>query len=178
MALSATVFKVELSVSDVDRGYYHTHNLTVARHPSENDKRMMLRVLAFALHAQDYLEMTKGLSTDNEPDIWCRELNGDIKLWLELGQPDVKRLRKACSKSQQVVIYCYGDKATKVWWEKQRESLSALKNLTVISINDETAEALSGLSQKAMSLQCTVNEGDIWFASALHSLQIQVHVLQ
>ena len=108
MALKATIFKVGLQVADMERGYYGDHALTVARHPSETDERMMLRVLAFALHAGPDLAFGKGLSTDDEPDLWQRDLTGAIALWIDVGQPDEKLLRRACGRAREVVVYAYG----------------------------------------------------------------------
>ena len=104
MALSATIYKVELTISDMDRHYYETHKLTVAKHPSETDRRLMVRLLAFALNAHENLEMTKGLSTDEEPDIWQKSLSDELELWITLGMPPEKTLRQSCGKAGQVAI--------------------------------------------------------------------------
>ena len=108
MALSATICKADLNIVDMDRHYYQQHSLTVAQHPSENDERLMIRLLAFALHADEFLSFTKGLSTDDEPDLWQKSLSGEIELWIELGLPSEKRLKKACGRAQQVILYTYG----------------------------------------------------------------------
>ena len=100
MALKATIFKVDISISDMDRHYYADHNLTIARHPSENDERMMLRVLAFILNASETLSFTKGLSEVDDPDLWQKNLHGDIERWIELGQPSEQRIKKGCNQSQ------------------------------------------------------------------------------
>ena len=109
MALSATIFKANLQVSDMDRNYYAEHLLTLARHPSETDERMMVRLLAYALHADEYLNFTKGLCADEEPDLWLKNLTDEIELWIDVGQPDERRLRKACSRAAQVYLYLYGE---------------------------------------------------------------------
>lgn len=105
MALKATIFKAEISISDMDRHYYQEHPLTIAQHPSETNERMMVRLLAFALNADERLEFTKGLSADDEPELWNKNYSDEIELWIELGQPDEKRIRKACGRSRQVIIY-------------------------------------------------------------------------
>ncbi|MDC1438529.1 YaeQ family protein, partial [Planktomarina temperata] len=99
MAQKSTIYKAELSVSDMDRHYYETHKLTVAKHPSETYERMMLRLLAFALHASERLEFSKGISTDDEPDLWEKSLNGETDLWIALGLPSEKLLRQSCGKA-------------------------------------------------------------------------------
>lgn len=116
MAQNATIYKTELSVSDMDRHYYETHKLTVAKHPSETDERLMVRIVAFALNAHEHLEMTKGLSTDDEPDIWQKSLSGEIDLWVALGLPSEKVIRQSCSKATKVIVYSYGGRTAEMWW--------------------------------------------------------------
>lgn len=119
MALTATIRKAELQISDMDRGYYATHNLTLAQHPSETDERLMVRLLAFALNAGDRLEFGRGLSTDDEPDLWEHDYTGDILQWIDLGHPDESRIRKASNRSRQVQVVNYGGNASEIWWGKQ-----------------------------------------------------------
>jgi uncharacterized protein YaeQ len=126
MAAKATVFKAELSVSDMDRHYYATHQLTLAMHPSETEERLMVRVLAFALNASERLAMGRGISsTEEEPELWARDLTGAIDLWIEVGQPDEQRLRKACGRAKEVRVYCYSGRSAGVWWQKCAATSSA-----------------------------------------------------
>jgi len=118
MAQKATIYKVELSVSDMDRHYYETHNLTVAKHPSETDERLMVRILSFALNAHEQLEFSRGISTDDEPDIWQKSLSGELELWVTLGLPSEKIIRQSCSKAKKMIVYCYGGRTAEIWWEK------------------------------------------------------------
>src|SRR5512147_2812560 len=111
MALSATTCKAELAISDMDRHYYATHALTLAQQPSETDERMMIRLLAFALFAHERLEFGKGLSTTEEPALWLKEYSGEIRLWIEVGLPDERALRKACGRAENVVVLAYGGRA-------------------------------------------------------------------
>lgn len=173
MALKATIFKAELQIADLDRNYYATHALTLAQHPSETDARLMLRVLAFARHASDTLAFTKGLSTDDEPDLWQKDLTGAIELWIELGQPDEKRVRKACGRARQVVVYCHSGHSAELWWEKSRDKLDRFDNLTVINLPADTAQALAKLAGRSMQLQCTIQESQIWLADANDSVTIE-----
>src|SRR5512137_1876634 len=103
MAQGATVYRTDLTVSDLDRGVYSQHALTLARHPSETDERMMVRLLAFALHAHEYLEFAQGMTEDDEADLWRRDLTGAIELWIDVGLPDEKLIRKACGRADEVV---------------------------------------------------------------------------
>jgi uncharacterized protein YaeQ len=163
MALKATIFKAALQIADMDRGYYADHALTIARHPSETDERMMLRVLAFALHAGPGLEFGKGLSTDDEPDLWQRDLTGRIRLWVDVGLPDEKLVRRGCGRADEVVIYAYG-RGADLWWERSRTALERARNLRVMSVPAATSQALAQLAQRSMQLQCTIQEGHVWLS--------------
>lgn len=161
MALKATIFKADLQIADMDRHYYNSHALTIAQHPSETDERMMVRVLAFAMYADERLAFTKGISTDDEPDLWLKSLSDEIELWIELGQPDEKRLRKAAGRAKQVVIITYNSRSAAVWRGQMQEALSKLSNVTVRALSNDTVEALAKLAQRSMSLQCTIQEGEV-----------------
>ena len=134
MALSSTIFKANLQISDMDRHYYEEHQLTLARHPSETDERMMVRLLAFALHADEQLSFTKGLCDDEEPALWQKSLSDEIELWVDVGQPDERRIRKACSRATRVCIYLYGGRNAELWWQRNVNKLQRFENLTVLEI--------------------------------------------
>jgi uncharacterized protein YaeQ len=171
MALNATIFKADLQISDMDRHYYQSHGLTIARHPSETDERMMVRLLAFARHANEALVFAKGLSDTDEPDLWQKDLTGSIELWIEVGQPDEKRILKACGRSAQVVLYTYGH-AADIWWKQIASRLTRLRNLTVINLDSASTQSLAALAERGMQLQCTVQDGELWLAGAQDSVQI------
>lgn len=172
MALKATIFKAELQIADMDRNYYHDHMLTIARHPSETDERMMVRVLAFALHAHEALAFGKGLSADDEPDLWQKDLTGAIDTWIDVGLPDEKRVRKACGRAKQVYIYNYGGRVADMWWNQSRDKLERVKNLGVVNLPPDTSLAMAKLAQRNMQLQCTVQEGQIWVSDKDNSVQV------
>lgn len=161
MALKSTVVKAELQISDLDRHYYATHNLTVAQHPSETDERLMVRLLAFALFAQERLEFGRGLSQDDEPDIWLKELTGEIDLWIDLGQPEETRIRKACGRARHAVVVTYSGRSADIWWEKNMASLARNGNLTVIDIAADTVAALTTLMARAMRLNVMIQDGEV-----------------
>ena len=165
MALKATIFKAELQVSDMDRNYFQSHSLTVARHPSETDERMMIRLLAFAFNADELLQFTKGISTDDEPDLWLKNLHGDIEHWIELGLPDERRIRKGCNRAKRVTVYAYGERSASIWWKNIEADLGRFDNLTVNYLSPEDTNAISAMTERNMSLQATVQEGDIWFGN-------------
>ncbi len=151
MALKATIFKAELQIADMDRNYYHDHALTIARHPSETDERMMVRLLAYALNADDALVFGKGLSTDDEPDLWRKDLTGAIELWVDVGQPDERRIRRACGRARQVIVYSYGGYAAGIWWNQVGGELARTKNLTVISVPAAASQALAQARQTGLN---------------------------
>ena len=161
MAQKATIYKVELSVSDMDRHYYETHKLTVAKHPSETDERLMVRLLAFALSAREELEFSRGLSTDDEPDIWKKNFSGDIELWVTLGLPSEKIVRQSCGKAKEVIIYSYGGKTAEVWWDKIKTTTTRFENLTVINLAKVETNALALMANRSMRLQVNIQDGDV-----------------
>lgn len=163
MALKSTVFKAHLNIADMDRSYYADHALTLARHPSETDERMMLRLLAFALYANEALQFTKGISTDDEPDLWQKSLSDEIDLWIELGVPDESRIRKACGRAREVVILTYGGRAVPIWWEKIRGKVSRFDNLTILEVSQDDCDALAALAERSMNFQCTIQDGQANF---------------
>ncbi|MFC5439551.1 YaeQ family protein [Rhodanobacter ginsenosidimutans] len=161
MALNSTIYKVELQISDMDRHYYATHALTLARHPSETEERLMVRLLAFALYADDRLEFGKGLSDEDEPALWRKAYTDEIELWIELGQPDESRIRKACGRSRQVVVISYAGNAAEIWWSKVGSALARNRNLTVLDIPAATVTELVALLQRGMRLQCLIQDGQL-----------------
>ena len=164
MSAKSTVIKAELQVTDLDRHYYGLHNLTLAQHPSETDLRLMVRLIAFALFADERLQFRKGLSEEDEPDLWRRDYTGAIELWIDLGQPDESRIRKACGRSQQVVVLTYGSGAA-IWWSRTSAALSRFRNLTVIDIEAEAGEALVGLMARGMRLTAMIQDGELQLMS-------------
>ncbi len=172
MALKATVFKAELQVADMDRHHYETHALTIARHPSENDQRMMVRVLAFALYADEALAFGRGLSTEDEPALWKKDLTGAIELWIDVGQPDEKDIRRACGRAANVVLLTYGGPVAEVWWEKNAEKLQRLDNLTVLNLSVAEGAALAALAERGMSLQATIQDGGVLLTDGDQAIEV------
>jgi uncharacterized protein YaeQ len=177
MALKATIFKVALQIADMDRGYYADHLLTIARHPSETDERMMLRVLAFALNAGEGLAFGRGLSTDDEPDLWQRDLIGAIRLWIDVGLPDEKLLRRACGRADEVVVYAYG-RGMELWWGRSRTDLERMQNLRVLSVPAAASQELAQLAQRTMQLQCTIQDGHVWLGDKDAAIEVPLTTLR
>ena len=177
MALKSTIYKIQLQVSDFDREYYQTHGLTLARHPSETDERMMVRVLAFALNASAELSFGAGLSADEQADLWAHDLTGAIRLWIDVGQPDLKLVRRAAGRAARVIVYSFGRSAG-LWWKNHQSELARIDHLSVLRIEPEDSQALAALAQRTMTLQCLVQDGAVSLLAAERSLELRCHVLK
>ena len=173
MAIKATIFKANLQIADMERHYYQDHALTLARHPSETDERLMVRLLAYALHAHEYLEFGQGMTNDEEADVWQKDLTGAIKLWIDVGIPDEKLIRKACGRAEQVVVYCYGGRVADMWFGQNSAQFERLRNLTIFNLPVENTRELAKLAQRTMSLQCTIQDGQIWLSDGAASVPVE-----
>ena len=178
MALKATIFKAELSVADIDRGVYGDHVLTIARHPSETDERMMVRLLAFALHADERLEFGRGLSAEDEPDLVRRDLTGTLEQWIEVGLPDEREVRKACGRAREVFVYAYGGRASALWWEKAAPALMRQPTLGVWDVAQEASAELASLAARTMRLQFTIQDGHVLATDGARSASLDLQVLK
>jgi uncharacterized protein YaeQ len=180
MAIKSTIFKVNLTISDMNRHYYQDHAFTLARHPSESDVRMMMRIIAFALNAHEHLQFTKGLGSTEEPDIWEVDLTGGIQHWIDLGQPSDKRIRQSCSKARRVSIYTYLSHKNNAahWYETVKETASRFEHLEVsfFTIADQTA--LETFVERNMTLNCMIQSDEIMIADAKNNLTIPFGTLQ
>ena len=158
MATKATIYKAFLNIANMDNHYYNEHSLTLALHPSETELRLMARVVAFILNANEDLMFCKGISEDDEPDLWEKSLEGDIKLWIDLGQIDEKRIKKACGRSEKVIIYTYQENMAEPWFKQMEKNINRFKNLSVIHLN---LDEIEDFVQRSMSLQCNISEGEL-----------------
>jgi len=174
VALKATIFRADVAIADIDRGYYRDHVLRVARHPSETDERMMVRILAFAMHADDALEFGRGISTEDEPDLWRRDLTGAIESWIEVGLPDERELRRACGRARDVYVLAYGGRAVDVWWEGVRGRLERLEQLQVSEVSLESSRALAALADRTMQLQVTIQDGHVLVGNGDDSVGVEI----
>jgi uncharacterized protein YaeQ len=174
MALKATIFKAQLQISDTNRHYYQTHALTIARHPSETDERMMVRILAFAGQAHEALLFGKGLSSDDEPDLWRKDLTGAIQEWIDVGLPDDKRLRRACGRAQSVVVYSYGGSGAHIWRKDMGDLLKRSRNLKIHAISQQASQSLALLADRNMTLSFTFQDKEIWVSNEKQTLCLEM----
>jgi len=163
MALNSKICKLKISLSDIDRNHYDTLNLTVAQHPSETVERMMVRILVFCINAQDRLEFTKGLSTADEPDIWARSLDGQLMLWIDVGEPSLERVKKASRIANETKVYCFNRKSN-TWWDQGRENFAQLK-ASFYRFDWENVQTLAKLQQRTMQLSVTISENSAYIAT-------------
>jgi len=159
VATKATICKALLNIANMDSHYYAEYNLTMAKHPSETDLRLMVRLIAFILNANEDLVFTKGISADDEPDLWKKSLGGEIELWIDLGQPDEKRIKKACGRSKEVIIYTYQEGMATAWWKNIETSLTRFSNLKVLFLDIEGNVEV--LAKRAMNLQANILDGEL-----------------
>lgn len=170
MALKSTIYKIELQISDMDRSYYAQHNLTLAKHPSETDERLMVRLIAFAMYANETLTFGRGLSDDEEPDLWQKDLTDAIELWMDVGLPTEKDIRKACGRARQVAVVLYGGRIADMWWSTNSKALLKLNNLTVINLPE--TEELTKIANRGLNISCTIQDGQLMIGHATGSLDI------
>lgn len=174
MAIKPTIFKANLKIADMERHYYQSHALTIAQHPSETDERMMVRVLAFALHAHEALEFGQGMTDDDDADLWQKDLTGLIELWIDVGLPDEKLIRKACSRANQVIVYCYGGRVVEMWFAQNSAQFKRLKNLTLINLPLDSTRAMAKMAQRTMQLHCTIQDSQAWLSNGDDSVIIEL----
>ncbi len=178
MALGSTVYKAELAVADIGRSYYAEHVLALARHPSETEERLMVRVLAFALHAHADLRFGRGISTEDEPDLWQKDATGVIDLWIDVGLPDERSVRKACGRARRVVVLAYGARKLDMWWQQNAATLARNRNLEVITLLPDETSQLAALAERSMRLSCTLQEGSAWIGSDRSGCSVEPNYLQ
>ena len=175
MAAKATIYKALLNIANMDIHYYNEHNLTLAKHPSENDLRLMVRLIAFVLNANEDLVFCKGISQDDEPDLWQKNLSGDIELWIDLGQPDEKRIKKACGRSEKVIIYTYQEGMATSWFKQIEKSLKRFNNLEVVFINIDGD--IDKIVERSMSLQANISDKELTLINDEESVVVTEKVL-
>lgn len=173
MALKATIYKATVNVADMDRNVFIDRNLTLARHPSETEERLMLRLLAWLVNAHERLVFTRGLSAEDEPEIWLMNDHNGIELWVDLGLPEERRVKRACNRSASVVLYTYNGRAAQIWWQQNQSKLAQQDNLTIRFIDDEQLSALIKLASRSMTLQATIQDGTIWLSDDQNHLELR-----
>lgn len=176
MALKPTIFKFDIAISDLDRSFFDSVNLTVAQHPSESIERMMARVLAYCLNAEEHLMFTKGLSSADEPDIEMRSLDNQHMLWIDVGEPAFERIKKATRSSKTVKVYSFNSKSD-VWWSQCYEKFKDLK-VAVNQFKWAEIQTLASKVERTMSISVTLTEGSAYFSTPLGECELSILPLQ
>ncbi|MDP1767036.1 MAG: YaeQ family protein [Methylotenera sp.] len=176
MAIKSTIYKIDLQISDMDRNYYQAHNLTLAKHPSETDERVMVRLIGFAMYANDALIFGKGLSDDEEPDLWQKDLTGAIECWMDVGLPTERDIRKAAGRAKQVIVVLYGGRIADMWWTQNSKALLKINNLTVINLPD--TKELTNIAERSLNISCTIQDGQIMIGHKDGSFEIMPVILK
>ncbi len=174
MATKATIIKANVNIANMDTHYYDEHSLTLAQHPSENDLRLMVRLTAFILNADENLEFTKGIAQDDEPDLWKKSMSGDIELWIDLGQPDAKRIKKACGRSDEVIIYTYQEGMASSWFKQNEKVLKRFSNLKIIFLS--FSEPIESLCKRSMNLQCNTSDHELTIIEEENSIIVHEEI--
>lgn len=156
MALKSTIYKFDVNIADMDRHYYQQHSLTLAKHPSETDERLMVRLLAFVMYADEALQFANGLSDEDEPDLWQKDLTGAIERWICVGLPDEREIRKACGRAKHVVQVIYGARTADMWWTQHSKAMQKLNHVSVIHIPD--TEALTAVAARGLTISFTIQD--------------------
>jgi uncharacterized protein YaeQ len=177
MALKPTIYKVKIELADSDRNCFETLALTIAQHPSETLERMAARLLAYCLNNIRGLTFTKGISTADEPDLWQHSDSGEIEHWIEMGQPEEPRLRRACGKAKRVSVYAFG-KSTDVWWRKWEGELNQLDNLQVLRFDWQEIIALAQLFNRTIQLSVSIVGGTIYIDNGKQSCSVDLQSLK
>lgn len=170
--MRATIYKVDLQISDMNRHYYEQHSLTLAQHLDESDTFLMTRIIAFALFADEKLTFTKGFYELSEPALWQKNYSDDIELWIDLGTPDEKRIKKASSLADKVVILSCSDKTDK-WWSQMEKRLTYSKNITVLSIPPSIIDAITEHLDRTMQIQVTIEGSHVWVSINEHMIELE-----
>lgn len=176
MALKPTIYKANVTLSDIDRHHYDDLQLTIAQHPSETLERMMVRLLVFCLNASAELGFTRGLSTPEEPDLWQRSLDGQIEHWIEVGQPEPDRVKKGANQAKRVSVYVFG-KSADTWWQLNSASMQALPRVSVFKFAWADIQSLSQLASRTMDLSVSITECTLYVTAGEQTVEVPVSTL-
>lgn len=181
MAIKATIYKATLQIADMDRNVYGTHALTIPLQPSETEERLMVRLLAFALNvpADDLhgtLQLARGMADADEPDLWHKDLSDQVMHWIEVGQPDDRRLAKASGRARRVSLYCYSHSAA-IWYAGIANKITRLRNLDVWQLPHEQSQALAAMAQRSMQLQVSIQDGTAYVSDGNTTVDVQPQAL-
>ncbi len=176
MALKPTIYTINLALADSDRGVYDNLTLKLARHPSETLERLTARILAFGLHAAPGLGFTRGLSSTDEPDLWRHSDSGEIEHWIEVGQPEESRLRKARGRARQVSVLAFG-KSADTWWLNQGDAIAQLARVEVAQLPWEGVQEAAALIDRNTALSLNIAGSVLYLDNGSEQVSLEVKPL-
>ncbi len=166
---SSTIYKAFVELSNLNSHTYESFNLTMAKHPSENESRMMYRLVSYLHESNKNLEFTRGLSSTDEPEVWEKGASGEVIHWIEMGEPDEKRIRKVCGKSQKVTIYTYNQNTAHLWFEKIKNKLIGNQKVKIYHIQNQ--EDFEVLINRSMKLDCLIEDQSLYLSDELNRIE-------
>lgn len=176
MAIKPTIYKLRIALSDLNRNYYDSVSLTIALHPSETLERMMARIVAYCLNAQDNLKFTKGLSTVEEPDIWVKTLDDQVSLWIDVGEPAPDRIKKSSRLAPEVKIYSFNSKSD-TWWEKSKNKVYQFENVTFYQLDWQHIETLATFTKRTMDWSISISDDTVYIAAENQECELTIREL-
>lgn len=174
MARGATIYRAIIELSNVDRDRYAELAVTVAQHPSETRERMVVRLLAYALRFEEGLEFGRGVSATDEPDAWSRHGDGRVRQWIEVGQPDPKRLVKAARRSETVTAFAFGAGVER-WREALLAKIDPPANLGVCGLDSGFIDRASDRLDRTIRWSLTQSEGCLFLGIGADTFETTPH---
>lgn len=176
MAIKPTIYKLRMAISDFNRDYYDTVNLTIALHPSEKVERMMARIVAYCLNAQENMTFTKGLSEIEEPDIWVKALDDQISLWIDMGEPAPDRIKKSSRQAALVKVYSFNSKSD-TWWEQSKNKVQQYTNVQIYQLDWQQIQTLATFVQRSMDWSLSISGDTVYIAAENEGCEMLIKAL-
>ncbi len=169
MALTATIYNIDIDLADADRGVYDTLALRVAQHPSESEVYLVTRVLAYCLEYTEGIEFSAGLSNADLPAIVVRDLTGTIRSWIEVGAPDPARVHKAAKAVRRVAIYI-GRNARQLLEQFAGRKVHRAAEVELFEIDKALVDALGERLERRMSFALSVTDRELFVSIGTDTL--------
>jgi uncharacterized protein YaeQ len=161
MALTATIYNLDVELADTDRGVYESLSFKVAQQPSESDEHMMARVLAYCLEYTEGIGFSKGIADPEDPALFVRDLTGALRVWIDIGSPDAARLHKAGKAAPRVAVYTHKDPA-QLLRALDGERIHRAEALELYALDRELIAELVARRDRRTKLDVTVTQGHLY----------------
>ena len=161
MALTSTMYALQVQLAHVDRGVYEALEFRMAMHPSESPEYFVARLLAYCLEHAEGIQFSRGVSDPDEPTVCVRDLTGTITTWIEIGLPDAARLHKAAKAAPRVAVYTHRD--PRVWrTQLAGERIHRLERIECYELDRELIDELVARLDRRLSMELSVADGTIY----------------